>query len=175
MNRIEEVENLSRRHFITIAGGAAGLAALAAIGIPAGHEACSANIPEIDSTKINSENMETDVLVVGGGIAGLFAAVKAHDAGARVLLVSKGRLGVSGQTPFARGIFAYDPKNATLSIHDFVSLVSKSAIGTSNKAFTRQLAEQSLARVNELKLWGFLTHRYTTIRFPDRSNKEISG
>ena len=140
---------------MTVAGGAAGLAALAAIGIPAGREACSTNIPEIDSTKINSENMETDVLVVGGGIAGLFAAVKAHDAGARVLLVSKGRLGASGQTPFARGIFAYDPQNATLSMDDFVALVSKSAIGTNNKAFTRQLAEQSLARVNELNAWGF--------------------
>lgn len=46
-----------------------------------------------------------DVLVIGGGMAGLVAAVKAHDAGAKVMLVSKGRLGASGQTPFAKGIF----------------------------------------------------------------------
>ncbi len=58
---------------------------------------------------LDIDKISTDVLVIGSGMAGLFAAVKAHDAGANVLMVSKGRLGASGQTPFAKGIFAYDP------------------------------------------------------------------
>ena len=53
------------------------------------------------------KEVTTEVLVVGGGMAGVFAAVKAHDGGAKVILVDKGAVGKSGQTPFARGIFRF--------------------------------------------------------------------
>ena len=125
------------------------------MGMFPGTGACRANIPEVDPNSMAHEENETDVLVVGGGMAGLFAAVKAHDAGARVLMVSKGRLGASGQTPFARGIFAYDPATARMSLDQFVESVFRSALGTNNPVFTRQMAVDSLARVNELKAWGF--------------------
>lgn len=137
---------------MTLAGGAAGLAALAAMGFST---ECTGNILKIDIKSIKDVETETDVLVVGSGIAGLFAAVKAHDAGAKVLMVSKGRLGASGQTPFARGIFAYDPATATMDLDAFTAKVSLSAMGTNNPVFTRQMAEHSLARVRELKEWGF--------------------
>jgi fumarate reductase (CoM/CoB) subunit A len=45
--------------------------------------------------------IETDVLVIGGGGGGLRAAIEAHDAGARVLVVSKGIVGKSGLTQTA--------------------------------------------------------------------------
>ncbi len=146
---------VSRRKFMALAGGAAGFAAMAAMGISARDAACSVNIPEIDPEKVATAESETDVLVVGSGIAGLFAAVKGHDAGARVLMVSKGRLGASGQTPFAKGIFAYDPAREKLSLDEFVDKVSRSAMGTNNPVFTRQMAAHSLARVRELEAWGF--------------------
>ena len=146
---------VSRRKFMALAGGAAGFAAMAAMGISARQGECSANIPEIDMEKVTVAENETDMLVVGSGIAGLFAAVKGHDAGARVLMVSKGRLGSSGQTPFAKGIFAYDPAREELSLDAFVDKVSSSAMGTNNPVFTRQMAEHSLDRVRELKAWGF--------------------
>jgi len=53
-------------------------------------------------TNSGYQENEADVLVIGSGMAALFAAVKAHDAGAKVLMVSKGRLGTSGMTPFAK-------------------------------------------------------------------------
>jgi succinate dehydrogenase/fumarate reductase flavoprotein subunit len=114
---------------MTVAGGAAGLAALAAMNASGGW---MANEPEIDADGITTQEDEADVLVVGGGIAGLFAAAKAHDAGARVMMVSKGRLGSSGQTPFAKGIFAYDPSTTKVSLDEFVDTVSRSALGTNN-------------------------------------------
>ncbi len=155
MQRSEETRGLSRRNFMAIAGGAAGLAAMAAMGIsPKGGEV-AANIPEIDIDSMTYEENETDILVIGSGMAGLFAAVKGHDAGAKVLMVSKGRLGSSGQTPFAKGIFAFDPAKEKLSLDEFVATVSRSALGTNNPVFTRQMAEHSLARVNDLKAWGF--------------------
>jgi succinate dehydrogenase/fumarate reductase flavoprotein subunit len=152
MNSSQENSNISRRHFIGLAGATAGIAALVSMGVPL---SWAANNPEFDINDMEQENNETDVLVIGGGMAGLFAAVKAHDAGAKVQLVSKGQLGSSGQTPFAKGIFAYDESNTDFSIDEFVEAVSASALGTSNKAYTRQLAEQSLERVQELREWGF--------------------
>jgi len=148
----QENNSISRRHFLGLAGGAAGMAALASMGVST---SWAKNNPEIDINNIKQQSSETDVLVVGSGMAGLFAAVKAHDAGSNVLLVSKGRLGSSGQTPFAKGIFAYDETTTRFSIDDFVNAISSSALGTNNKAYTRQLAEHSLARVNELREWGF--------------------
>lgn len=147
-------KDMSRRKFMTIAGGAAGLATMAAMGFSPRGE-CSPNISKIDADKIIDAENETDVLVIGGGMAGLFAAVKAHDAGAKVMIVSKGRMGSSGQTPFAKGIFVFDPDSSKISLDEFVDTVSRSALGTNNSVYTRQMAAHSLARVNELKEWGF--------------------
>ena len=148
-------KEMSRRSFITLAGGAAGIAAMAAMGFSPNQGECSPNISKIDVEKMSFAENEADVLVIGGGIAGLFAAVKAHDAGSKVMLVSKGRLGASGQTPFAKGIFAFDPSSAKINLDEYVAAVSRSALGTNNPVYTRQMAEHSLARVNELKEWGF--------------------
>ena len=150
--KTEETKNMSRRKFITLAGGAAGFATVAGLGM---NIDWALNNPEIDADTLDKNKISTDVLVVGSGMAGLFAAVKAHDAGAKVMMVSKGRLGSSGQTPFAKGIFAYDKDKEELSIDEFVAKVSRSALGTNNQTYTRQLAEHSLARVSELKEWGF--------------------
>ena len=147
--------DISRRTFMTIAGGAAGVAAMAAMGLTPNRAEAHSNIPKVDADKMSSVESETDVLVLGSGMAGVFAAVKAHDAGAKVMVVSKGRLGSSGLTPFAKGIFAYDAETATVSAEDFLDKVSRSALGTNNPVYTRQLLEHSLARVNDLKEWGF--------------------
>ena len=45
--------------------------------------------------------MKTDVLVVGAGGAGLRAAIAAHEAGAKVLVTTRGKLGESGLTASA--------------------------------------------------------------------------
>jgi succinate dehydrogenase/fumarate reductase flavoprotein subunit len=152
MTHPQEQKTISRRHFMALAGGVAGMATLAALGVPTGW---AANASKIDTTSMKSQDTTTDVLVIGGGMAGLFAAVKAHDAGAKVTLVSKGRLGSSGQTPFAKGIFAYDASKEKVSLDEFVDTVSRSALGTNNPVYTRQMAEHSLARVNDLREWGF--------------------
>jgi succinate dehydrogenase/fumarate reductase flavoprotein subunit len=51
-------------------------------------------------------NHDTDVLVIGGGISGAFAAIKAREAGiGNVLQVCKGNVGKSGCSAFAAGFF----------------------------------------------------------------------
>ncbi len=147
-----ENSRLSGRQFLELTGGVAGMAALTSMGIADGW---ADNKVTLDTDNLSKQDHQTDVLVIGGGMAGLFAAVKAHDAGAIVMMVSKGRLGASGQTPFAKGIFAFNPKTSKLTLDEFTNEVSRSALGTSNPVYTRQMAEHSQARVNELKEWGF--------------------
>lgn len=145
-------KGISRRQFLGLSGGVVAAATLASMGIKY-HG--TKNEREIDLDDVKYNEKETDVLVIGGGMAGLFAAVKAHDAGSKVMLVSKGRLGSSGATPFAKGIFSYDEATASMSIDDFVAQVSKSAINTNRSEYTKQMALHSKERVEELKKWGF--------------------
>jgi len=98
--------------------------------------------------------VSADVLVVGGGMAGVFAAVKAHDAGARVLLVDKGAVGRSGQTPFARGIFRFDEKDG-MSKAAYLEKTAEAAEFINNPAYTELLLDQSGPCVDELTSWGF--------------------
>ena len=138
----------TRREFLALSGATAGLTAF-------GTTAWAQNLLEIDVGAVTNTDHTTDVLVIGGGMAGLFAAVKAHDAGAATMIVSKGRLGSSGLTPFGKGFFVFDPATETGSIDDFVAAVSRSALGTNNPVYTRQLAEHSMDRARELREWGF--------------------
>ncbi len=111
MNKSRDPKDISRRRFLGLTSGAAGMIALTAYGFsPPNPEMEQQFIDQetIDPETIGTEKHQTDVLVIGGGMAGLFAAVKAHDAGAKVTMVLKGRLGASGQTPFAKGIFVFD-------------------------------------------------------------------
>ena len=148
-----EKVNISRRQLLGVATGVIGASAL--VTSTPSDAAPPLNKAKIKTADFTIEQQETDVLVIGGGFAGLFAAVKAHDAGAKVLMVAKGSLGRSGLTPFAKGVFSYDQKTAKMNIDQFVAKVTDSAIQTNNPVFTRQLAEHSKARVDELKSWGF--------------------
>ena len=56
--------------------------------------------------KSEKSNFYCEVLVVGGGLAALSAAISAADNGATVLLINKGITGNSGSSAKAAGILA---------------------------------------------------------------------
>ena len=57
---------------------------------------------------------ETDVLVIGGGIAGCFSAIRAREQGADVIMVDKGYVGKAGATPMASlGYLVYNKEWGT--------------------------------------------------------------
>jgi succinate dehydrogenase / fumarate reductase flavoprotein subunit len=60
---------------------------------------------------------EADVLIIGGGGAGMAAAIEAHHAGARVLLVTKLRLGDANSMMAEGGIQAADKTNDSPAQH----------------------------------------------------------
>ncbi|MDC7234770.1 MAG: FAD-binding protein, partial [Spirochaetales bacterium] len=164
---MSEKNGMSRRQFLGLTGGVLGAAALASMGMNINWKK---NEREIDPDEMGYSEKDTDILVIGGGMTGLFAAVKGHDAGSEVLMVSKGRLGSSGQTPFAKGIMSYDPATAGMTLDEFTEKVSSSALKTNNPVYTRQMAEHSKDRVRELREWGFFDSHLCY----DSFNKPIS-
>ncbi len=104
-------------------------------------------------------HLTTDVLVVGGGMAGVFAAVTAHDGGAKVLLVDKGAVGRSGQTPFARGIFRYDESTAGMSKEAYLKGTAEAAEYMNNPVYTELMLDHSAACVDKLESWGFFKEK----------------
>src|SRR4051794_27551051 len=70
----------------------------------------SDNAPRVDGRTADAVELDADVLVLGGGPAGTWAAISAAGEGARVVLVDKGFCGTSGATaPSGTGVWYIDP------------------------------------------------------------------
>ena len=69
---------------------------------------------EIDLSKVD---YDVDVLVIGGGGAGSSAAIEAHNAGAKVMIVTKLRIGDANTMMAEGGIQAADKPNDSPAIH----------------------------------------------------------
>ncbi|MBC7237743.1 MAG: FAD-binding protein, partial [Chloroflexi bacterium] len=102
--------------------------------------------------------IETDVLVIGGGGAACRAAVAAHDAGARVLLALKGKLGASGATTApGRGV-AWQVADECSSPEDspevHLANILDAGLGMANPTLARILAYELPERTAEMERWG---------------------
>jgi len=101
-----------------------------------------------------SENIvETDVLVIGGGMAGCFAAIKAKEQGVDVTLVDKGYVSKSGQTPFANSYLVFNPEWG----HDLDAWMDQvNTLGeyVNNREWTEITFKDSYARYQDLVSWG---------------------
>ncbi len=97
--------------------------------------------------------VETDVLIVGGGIAGLFAAIKAKEQGVVVTLVDKGYAGKSGQTPFAGSYSVFNPEWGD-DLAAWVEQVSRVGQYVNNREWTEIAFKESYARYQDLVSWG---------------------
>lgn len=99
--------------------------------------------------------IETDVLVIGGGLAGLRAAISARQQGARVLVAVKRLLGRSGSSALTTG--GYAAASPTLNAHDDADLHYMDTVAgggyVNERSLVRALVEDAPARLAEL--WGF--------------------
>ena len=102
------------------------------------------------------KEIETDVLVVGGGLAALRAALTARSAGARVLIAVKRRLGKSGSSANTSGGYAVawseldaldDPE-----LHYEDTIVGGGWVN--DRALVRALVDEAPARLRELWVMG---------------------
>ena len=94
----------------------------------------------------------TDVLVIGGGLAALRAALSARQAGARVLIAVKRRLGKSGSSANTTGGFAAAVENVNPfdnpQLHYRDTIVGGGFIN--ERALVRRLCEEAPVRLAEL-------------------------
>lgn len=106
------------------------------------------------------EELETDVLVIGGGSAATRAALEAAGAGVKVLLVDKGVVGSSGSSPHALVGFSVplldEEDTPELFIEDWVSAGG----GICDRDLVAQCAEHGRAIAEDLERRGveFITN-----------------
>jgi len=105
------------------------------------------------------ESVETDVLVIGAGGAGLRAALEARLAGARTILVNKGKIAVSGATAvglassagFAIPDGAGDPEdNADVHYNDIMA----AAKGCADPRLVRILVDEAIRAGEDMDRWN---------------------
>jgi succinate dehydrogenase/fumarate reductase flavoprotein subunit len=99
--------------------------------------------------------IESDVCVIGGGMAGCFAAIKASEAGAQVVLVDKGYVSSSGQTPYANSFLVYDSAK-----HDFGTWMNQINVGgdyLNKRDWTEIVLKESMQAYLDLVSFGIET------------------
>ncbi|KAF0812660.1 L-aspartate oxidase [Andreprevotia sp. IGB-42] len=99
-------------------------------------------------------NLEADVLVIGGGPAGCWAAWRAAQAGARVVLADKGYVGTSGATaPSGTGVW-YVPPEAEAREN---ALTSREALGghLADRGWATRVLDQTYANLEQVAQWGY--------------------
>jgi len=105
-------------------------------------------------------NRTCDILIIGGGSAGLRAAIEAHDAGAHVLIISKSKKG-DPHTVLARGginaaLGTMDPEDNWM-IHATDTLREGELLADYERV--EVLCKNAPSAVNELVNWGARFHR----------------
>ena len=98
------------------------------------------------------EIVKTDVLVIGGGGAGMRAALAAREKGAEVLLVSKTPLGKSTCTYLSGGAFSLAVEGISRETHFKNTL--QAGKGINDPEFVKILVEEGPERIRELQRFG---------------------
>lgn len=116
------------------------------------------------TTGITEIERRTGVLVIGGGGAACRAAVAAHDAGADVLMVLKGKLGTSGSTAYgvaemAGFNIADGVADAGDSPAEHARDIMEAGLGMTDEPLAHILAEGAIRAKEELESWGVAYER----------------
>jgi len=156
--------NCNRRDFLKAAGVGA-----AAIAIPSFVR--NAGAASMADTKQNL--VETDILVIGGGYAGIFAAIKGGEKGMNVTIVEKGTIFKSGLSPFAGGFMHFDgTKEYAQTLWEGANQIGNYV---SNKDYYDMWVKNSKSRYEELNSWKFFYPQTKEYRNIARRKVKESG
>jgi fumarate reductase (CoM/CoB) subunit A len=105
------------------------------------------------------EAITTDVLIVGGGAAGIRAALAASEEGARVLLLGKGPVAASGATfyPVSKGWGIQGlvgAERTAAGLESFYEDIMRVGLGRCDPVLARILVEESGPRIDDLIALG---------------------
>jgi succinate dehydrogenase / fumarate reductase, flavoprotein subunit len=100
-------------------------------------------------------HVETDVLVIGSGAAGMYAAIEAAQSGAGVLLVDRSLIGRGGATVMAQmtvavALGSQTPDHWTYHLHDTL----EAGRGLCDESLSRLLCEEGPDCIRQMDAWG---------------------
>ena len=114
---------------------------------------------------MTTENIiETDVLIIGGGISGTFAAIKARDEGVTVTVVDKGYVGKAGAGTMSGNTSIFNPEWGH-NLKDWMAQIAESGDYMNNPEFTEITLKESFERYQDLVSWG--------VKFPMRKDGNL--
>ena len=99
-------------------------------------------------------SFKADVLVIGGGPSGAWAAITAKQNGADVILVDKGYCGSSGATaPSGSGVWYIPPEKEKRE----EAMKSREALGgyLSERKWMKRVLDRTYENMNQLEKWGY--------------------
>ena len=98
------------------------------------------------------EELSTDILVIGSGLAGLLSALEAERAGLRVLLVGKFAIGMGTNTSLANG--AFTAANSRFSKEGHLQATLESGKGLNQVGLVKTLIEKAPDAIKGLRDYG---------------------
>jgi len=118
----------------------------------------------------NLQSISSDLLIIGGGPAGCFAALKAKEAGVRdILVVDKGYVGKSGCATFGAGSFkGFIPQEDSYEI--WFEKAVEAGCYMNDQDWTQAHLNEVFERVKDLETWGVEFEKN-----PDGSYRRIEG
>ena len=134
---------ISRRDLLYLGGLTAGALAL---------PTTLTNITPGRASVVPRDRYAADVLVVGSGFAGVFAAVEAAQTGLRVVLVDKGTVGWSGMSPWASDSRPFDPE--LYDRKEWLDNLSTATEWLYNRPWIEMFMDESMEIFWTLRGWG---------------------
>lgn len=98
-----------------------------------------------------SESINCDVLVVGGGLAGIMAAIRAKDFAQKVVLVEKAKVSRSGATVYVHGALGPAPEDEK---DEWVQELADHATYLSDQEWAEILINDQIDRIKDMEKWG---------------------
>lgn len=103
---------------------------------------------------IKEIRLSTDVLVIGAGMAGLFAAIKAKEHGLDVILTDKNFVGRSGGTHYAEGDIQFFRPSRGHVMKDWLDKISRDTEYLNNRDWDEICLAESETRYEDLVRYG---------------------
>jgi succinate dehydrogenase/fumarate reductase flavoprotein subunit len=98
------------------------------------------------------EQLTTDILVIGSGLAGILSALEAEKAGLRVLLVGKFAIGMGTNTSLSNG--AFTASSSRFSKEDHLQATLESGKGLNQVSLVKALIEKAPEAIQRLRDYG---------------------
>ncbi len=102
----------------------------------------------------SEKTLETDVLVIGAGMAGFFAAMKAKERGLDVTLTDKAYAGKAGSTHFSEGDIIYFQPQLGHDVKEWLEVISRNSEYLNNREWGEICLREADDRYRDLVNWG---------------------